>query len=197
MRRTPQPGEGCGAVLFAGVAANDLHVIFNIPRLPAGHFCLCHRRGYGSQEAAAALHAAGEECRYLAARRIFSLAPLLSAGTRRPSGIGRGLVAFKQGWTSLECLLLLSGRRLTFCFPPSLWIATILTSFIQELRAATPGGTPRRAADDGQLSMVPPVFDYQSAYRQRFWVGFDLVVRYENCRTVSNLAAGTDKERLR
>ncbi len=32
-----QPGEDA-VQFFCGVAANDLHVIFNIPRLPAGHF---------------------------------------------------------------------------------------------------------------------------------------------------------------
>jgi hypothetical protein len=178
-----QPGEDA-VQFFCGVAANDLHVIFNIPRLPAGHFAfaIAEATGVKNPQRLSMLLEKNAGTWQLAG---FFPRPLLSAGhdgvwywekARAFNKAGHPWSAYFYYQTAAYLLL-----------PAEFVDSNNFDKLIQELRAATPGGLPGAQpmtvnVDGSQVSITNLHTDGST------FGGLDLVVRYDTA-DVSNPAA--------
>jgi hypothetical protein len=181
------PGEDA-VQFFCGVAANDLHVIFNIPGLPAGHFAFAIVEATGvknPQRLAMLVEKSAEGAWQLAG---FFPRPLTSAGhdgvwywskARDFNKAGQPWNAYFYYQTAIYLLL-----------PAEFVDSNNFDKLVQEVRAATPGGLP------GAQPMVVNVAGSQvpvtNLHTDSTFGGFDLVVRYET-QDVSNPAAARTK----
>jgi hypothetical protein len=183
-----QPGEDA-VQFFCGVAANDLHVIFNIPRLPAGHFAFAIVEATGvknPQRLSMLLEKNAGATWQLAG---FFPRPLMSAGhdgvwywtqARAFNKAGHPWSAYFYYQTAIYLLL-----------PAEFVDSNNFDKLIQEVRAATPGGLPgaqpMMVKVDGSQVAVTNLHTDGSTFG-----GFDLVVRYQTA-DVSNLAEARTK----
>jgi hypothetical protein len=177
-----QPGEDA-VQFFCGVAANDLHVIFNIPRLPAGHFAfaIVEATGVKNPQRLSMLLEKNAGTWQLAG---FFPRPLLSAGhdgvwywekARAFNKAGHPWSAYFYYQTAAYLLL-----------PAEFVDSNNFDKLIQELRAATPGGLP--GAQPMTVNVDGSPVAITNLRTDSALGGFDLVVRYETA-DVSNLAA--------
>jgi hypothetical protein len=177
-----QPGEDA-VQFFCGVAANDLHVIFNIPRLPAGHFAfaIVEATGVKNPQRLSMLLEKNAGTWQLAG---FFPRPLLSAGhdgvwywekARAFNKAGHPWSAYFYYQTAAYLLL-----------PAEFVDSNNFDKLIQELRAATPGGLP--GAQPMTVNVDGSPVAVTNLRTDSALGGFDLVVRYETA-DVSNLAA--------
>ena len=176
-----QPGEDA-VQFFCGVAANDLHVIFNIPRLPAGHFAfaIVEATGVKNPQRLSMLLEKNAGTWQLAG---FFPRPLLSAGhdgvwywekARALNKAGHPWSAYFYYQTAAYLLL-----------PAEFVDSNNFDKLIQELRAATPGGLP--GAQPMTVNVDGSPVAITNLRTDSALGGFDLVVRYETA-DVSNLA---------
>jgi hypothetical protein len=181
-----QPGEDA-VQFFCGVAANDLHVIFNIPRLPAGHFAfaIVEATGVKKPQRLSMLLEKNAGTWQLAG---FFPRPLLSAGhdgvwywerARAFNKAGHPWSAYFYYQTAAYLLL-----------PAEFVDSNNFDKLIQELRAATPGGLP--GAQPMTVNVDGSPVSITNLRTDSALGGFDLVVRYETA-DVSNLAAARTK----
>ena len=181
-----QPGEDA-VQFFCGVAANDLHVIFNIPRLPAGHFAfaIVEATGVKNPQRLSMLLEKNAGTWQLAG---FFPRPLLSAGhdgvwywekARAFNKAGHPWSAYFYYQTAAYLLL-----------PAEFVDSNNFDKLIQELRAATPGGLP--GAQPMTVNVDGAPVSITNLRTDSALGGFDLVVRYETA-DVSNLAAARTK----
>jgi hypothetical protein len=181
-----QPGEDA-VQFFCGVAANDLHVIFNIPRLPAGHFAfaIIEATGVKNPQRLSLLLEKNAGTWQLAG---FFPRPLLSAGhdgvwywekARAFNKAGHPWSAYFYYQTAAYLLL-----------PAEFVDSNNFDKLIQELRAATPGGLPGAQPMTVNVDGAPVAVS--NLRTDSALGGFDLVVRYETA-DVSNLAAARTK----
>jgi hypothetical protein len=184
------PGEDA-VQFFCGVAANDLHVIFNIPGLPAGHFAFAIVEATGVKNPQrlsmllekSALQDAGSW--QLAG---FFPRPLTSAGhdgvwywgkARDFNKAGHPWSAYFYYQTAIYLLL-----------PADFVDSNNFDKLIQESRAATPGGLP--GAQPMTVNVDGAPVSVTNLHTDSTFGGFDLVVRYETA-DVSNLVAARAK----
>jgi hypothetical protein len=181
-----QPGEDA-VQFFCGVAANDLHVIFNIPRLPAGHFAfaIVEATGVKNPQRLSMLLEKNAGTWQLAG---FFPRPLLSAGhdgvwywekARAFNKAGHPWSAYFYYQTAAYLLL-----------PAEFVDSNNFDKLVQELRAATPGGLP--GAQPMTVNVDGSPVSITNLRTDSALGGFDLVVRYETA-DVSNLAAARTK----
>jgi hypothetical protein len=172
---------------FCGVAANDLHVIFNIPGLPAGHFAFAIVEATGvknPQRLSMLLQKSGSQGTGTWQLAGFFPRPLLSAGhdgvwywqkARAFNKAGRPWSAYFYYQTAIYLLL-----------PAEFVDSNNFDKLIQELRAATPGGLP--GAQPMTVNVDGSPVAISNLRTDSALGGFDLVVRYETA-DVSNPAA--------
>jgi hypothetical protein len=181
-----QPGEDA-VQFFCGVAANDLHVIFNIPRLPAGHFAfaIVEATGVKNPQRLSMLLEKNAGTWQLAG---FFPRPLLSAGhdgvwywekARAFNKAGHPWSAYFYYQTAAYLLL-----------PAEFVDSNNFDKLVQELRAATPGGLP--GAQPMTVNVDGAPVSVTNLRTDSALGGFDLVVRYETA-DISNLAAARTK----
>jgi hypothetical protein len=182
-----QPGEDA-VQFFCGVAANDLHVIFNIPRLPAGHFAfaIVEATGVKNPQRLSMLLEKNAGTWQLAG---FFPRPLMSAGhdgvwywekARAFNKAGHPWSAYFYYQTAIYLLL-----------PAEFVDSNNFDKLIQEVRTATPGGLPGAQPMMVNVDGAPVAITNLHTDGSTFG-GFDLVVRYETA-DVSNLAAARTK----
>lgn len=181
-----QPGEDA-VQFFCGVAANDLHVIFNIPRLPAGHFAfaIVEATGVKNPQRLSLLLEKNAGAWQLAG---FFPRPLLSAGhdgvwywekARAFDKAGHPWSAYFYYQTAAYLLL-----------PAEFVDSNNFDKLIQELRASTPGGLP--GAQPMTVNVDGAPVSITNLHTDSTLGGFDLVVRYDTA-DVSNPAAARTK----
>jgi hypothetical protein len=181
-----QAGEDA-VQFFCGVAANDLHVIFNIPGLPAGHFAFVIVEATGvknPQRLSLLLEKSGPQNVSAWQLAGFFPRPLTSAGhdgvwywarAREYNKAGHPWTAYFYYQTAVYLLL-----------PAEFVDSNNFDKLIQELRGATPGGLPGAQPMSVNVDGSPvPVTNIRT---DSTFGGFDLVVRYETA-DVSNPAA--------
>jgi hypothetical protein len=182
-----QPGEDA-VQFFCGVAANDLHVIFNIPRLPAGHFAfaIVEATGVKNPQRLSMLLEKNAGIWQLAG---FFPRPLMSAGhdgvwywekARAFNKAGHPWSAYFYYQTAIYLLL-----------PAEFVDSNNFDKLIQEVRTATPGGLPGAQPMMVNVDGAPVAITNLHTDGSTFG-GFDLVVRYET-PDVSSLAAARTK----
>ena len=182
-----QPGEDA-VQFFCGVAANDLHVIFNIPRLPAGRFAfaIVEATGVKNPQRLSMLLEQNAGAWQLAG---FFPRPLMSAGhdgvwywekARAFNKAGHPWSAYLYYQTAAYLLL-----------PAEFVDSNNFDKLVQELRTATPGGLPGAQPMTVNVDGSPISITNLHTDGNTFG-GFDLVVRYETA-DVSNLAAARTK----
>jgi hypothetical protein len=169
-----QPGED-SVQFFCGVAANDLHVIFNIPGLPAGHFAFAIVEASGvknPQRLSMLLEKSGPQNWQLAG---FFPRPLMSAGhdgvwywakAREYEKAGRPWTAYFYYQTAAYLL-----------HPAEFLDSNNFDKLVQELRATTPGGLP--GAQPMIVNVNGSPVSITNIRTDSTFGGFDLVVRYE------------------
>lgn len=169
-----QPGED-SVQFFCGVAANDLHVIFNIPGLPAGHFAFAIVEASGvknPQRLSMLLEKSGTQNWQLAG---FFPRPLMSAGhdgvwywakAREYEKTGRPWTAYFYYQTAAYLL-----------HPAEFLDSNNFDKLVQELRATTPGGLP--GAQPMIVNVNGSPVSITNIRTDSTFGGFDLVVRYE------------------
>jgi hypothetical protein len=180
-----QPGEDV-VQFFCGVAANDLHVIFNIPRLPAGHFAFAIVEATGvksPQRLSMLLEKAGASWQLAG----FFPRPLMSAAhdgiwywkkAREFHNAGQPWNAYFYYETAIYLLL-----------PADFVDSNNFDKLIQETRAATPVGLPGAEPMSVNVDGSPvPVTNIRT---DSTFGGFDLVVRYETANVSDPAAART------
>ena len=185
-----QPGEDA-VQFFCGVAANDLHVIFNIPGLPAGHFAFAIVEATGvknPQRLSMLLEksaAPGAGAWQLAG---FFPRPLMSAGhdgvwywerARAFNKSGHPWSAYFYYQTAIYLLL-----------PAEFVDSNNFDKLVQEVRSSTPGGLP--GAQPMTVNVDGSPVAITNLRTDSALGGFDLVVRYETA-DVSNPAAARTK----
>lgn len=181
-----QPGEDA-VQFFCGVAANDLHVIFNIPGLPAGHFGFAIVEASGvknpqrismilEQGAAGAWQLAG-----------FFPRPLMSAGhdgvwywekAREYEKAGQPWNAYFYYQTAIYLLL-----------PADFVDSNNFDKLIQEVRTATPQGLPGAQPMTVNVNGTPVTIT--NLHTDGALGGFDLVVNYDATDVSDPVAART------
>ena len=184
-----QPGEDA-VQFFCGVAANDLHVIFNIPGLPAGHFAFVIVEATGvknPQRLSMLLEKSGAQNGAWQLAGFFPR-PLTSAGhdgvwywakARDYNKAGHPWTAYFYYQTAVYLLL-----------PAEFVDSNNFDKLVQELRGATPGGLP--GAQPMSINVDGSPVPITNIRTDSTFGGFDLVVRYETA-DVSNPAAARTK----
>jgi hypothetical protein len=185
-----QPGEDA-VQFFCGVAANDLHVIFNIPGLPAGHFAFAIVEATGvknPQRLSMLLEKSASPNAGTWQLAGFFPRPLMSAGhdgiwywekARAFNKAGQPWNAYFYYQTAIYLLL-----------PAEFVDSNNFDKLIQELRAATPAGLP--GAQPMSVNVDGSPVAVTNLHTDSTFGGFDLVVRYE-AADVSNPAAARTK----
>jgi hypothetical protein len=183
------PGEDA-VQFFCGVAANDLHVIFNIPRLPAGHFAFVIVEATGiknPQRLSMLLETNGPENAASWQLAGFFPRPLMSAGhdgvwywekARDFHKAGQPWNAYFYYETAIYLLL-----------PAEFVDSNNFDKLIQETRAATPVGLP--GAQPMSVNVAGSPVDITNIRTDSTFGGFDLVVRYETADVSDPAAART------
>lgn len=171
-----QPGEDA-VQFFCGVAANDLHVIFNIPGLPAGHFgfAIVEASGVKNPQRISMIleqNAAGGNAWQLAG---FFPRPLMSAGhdgvwywekAREYEKAGQPWNAYFYYQTAIYLLL-----------PADFVDSNNFDKLIQEVRAATPPGLPGAQPMTVNVNGTPMTIT--NIHTDGALGGFDLVINYD------------------
>jgi len=185
---TDVPPGGDAVQFFCGVAANDLHVIFNIPGLPAGRFAFAIAEATGvknPQRLSMLIEKSADGAWQLAG---FFPRPLTSAGhdgvwywakARDYNKAGQLWNAYFYYETAIYLLL-----------PAEFVDSNNFDKLIQEVRAATPGGLP--GAQPMVVNVAGSPVSITNIHTDSTFGGFDLVIRYET-QDVSNLAAARTK----
>jgi hypothetical protein len=183
------PGEDA-VQFFCGVAANDLHVIFNIPRLPAGHFAFAIVEATGiknPQRLSMLLETSGPENAANWQLAGFFPRPLMSAGhdgvwywekARDFHKAGQPWNAYFYYETAIYLLL-----------PADFVDSNNFDKLIQETRAATPVGLP--GAQPMSVNVAGTPVDITNIRTDSTFGGFDLVIRYETADVSDPAAART------
>jgi hypothetical protein len=183
------PGEDA-VQFFCGVAANDLHVIFNIPRLPAGHFAFAIVEATGiknPQRLSMLLETSGPENAANWQLAGFFPRPLMSAGhdgvwywekARNFHKAGQPWNAYFYYETAIYLLL-----------PADFVDSNNFDKLIQETRAATPVGLP--GAQPMSVNVAGSPVDITNIRTDSTFGGFDLVIRYETADVRDPAAART------
>ena len=175
---------------FCGVAANDLHVIFNIPRLPAGHFAFAIAEATGVKNPQRLSMLLEKNTQDAGAWQLagFFPRPLMSAGhdgvwywekARAFNKAGQPWNAYFYYQTAIYLLL-----------PAEFVDSNNFDKLIQELRAATPPGLP--GAQPMTVSVNGSPVTVTNIHTDNTFGGFDLVVRYDTA-DVSDLAVARAK----
>jgi hypothetical protein len=181
------PGEDA-VQFFCGVAANDLHVIFNIPGLPAGHFAFAIAEATGvknPQRLSMLLEKSPQGAWQLAG---FFPRPLTSAGH---DGVwywqkARDYNKAGQIWNSYFYY-----QTAVYLLLPAEFIdSNNFDKLIQEVRSVTPGGLP--GAQPMVVNVGGTPVSVTNLRTDSTFGGFDMVVRYET-NDVSNLVAARTK----
>src|ERR1700742_1775399 len=184
------PGEDA-VQFFCGVAANDLHVIFNIPRLPAGHFAFAIVEATGiknPQRLSMLLEKSAPQEAGTWQLAGFFPRPLTSAGhdgvwyweqARAYNKAGHPWSAYFYYQTAIYLLL-----------PADFVDSNNFDKLIQEVRTATPGGLP--GAQPMMINVDGAPVAVTNLHTDNTFGGFDLVVRYETA-DVSNLVTARAK----
>jgi hypothetical protein len=181
-----QPGEDA-VQFFCGVAANDLHVIFNIPGLPAGHFAfaIVEATGVKNPQRLSMLLEKSSQDWQLAG---FFPRPLTSAGhdgiwywerARDYNKVGQIWNSYFYYQTAVYLLL-----------PADFIDSNNFDKLIQEVRSVTPGGLP--GAQPMVVNVAGSPVSVTNLRTDSTFGGFDLVVHYET-DDVSNMAATRTK----
>jgi hypothetical protein len=185
-----QPGED-SVQFFCGVAANDLHVIFNIPGLPAGHFAFAIVEASGvknPQRLSMLLEKSSPQSGGAWQLAGFFPRPLMSAGhdgvwywskAREYQKTGRPWTAYFYYQTAAYLL-----------HPAEFVDSNNFDKLVQELRASTPGGLPGAQPMTVDVNGSPVAVT--SMRTDSTLGGFDLVVGYQ-ATDVSDLAATRTK----
>jgi hypothetical protein len=185
-----QPGEDT-VQFFCGVAANDLHVIFNIPGLPSGHFAFAIVESTGvknPQRVSLLLEKSSPQNGGTWQLAGFFPRPLMSAGhdgvwywakAREYEKAGRPWTAYFYYQTAAYLL-----------HPAEFLDSNNFDKLIQELRASTPGGLP--GAQPMTINVNGSPVAVTNIRTDSTFGGFDLAVRYETT-DVSDLAATRTK----
>jgi hypothetical protein len=185
-----QPGEDT-VQFFCGVAANDLHVIFNIPGLPAGHFAFAIVEASGvknPQRLSILLEKSSPRGGGTWQLAGFFPRPLMSAGhdgvwywtkAREYEKAGRPWTAYFYYQTAAYLL-----------HPAEFLDSNNFDKLVQELRASTPGGLP--GAQPMTVNVNGSPVTVTNIRTDSTFGGFDLAVRYETT-DVSDLAATRTK----
>jgi hypothetical protein len=183
------PGEDA-VQFFCGVAANDLHVIFNIPRLPAGHFAFAIVEATGvknPQRLAMLLENSGAQNPTGWQLAGFFPRPLMSAGhdgvwywvkAREFHSAGQPWNAYFYYQTAIYLLL-----------PADFVDSNNFDKLIQETRASTPVGLP--GAQPMSVDVAGSPVAVTNIHTDNTFGGFDLVVRYETSDVSDPAAART------
>ena len=181
------PGQDA-VQFFCGVAANDLHVIFNIPGLPAGHFAFAIVEASGvknPQRLSMLLEKSPEGAWQLAG---FFPRPLTSAGhdgvwywrkARDYNKVGQIWNSYFYYETAIYLLL-----------PADFVDSNNFDKLIQEVRAVTPGGLP--GSQPMLVNVAGSPVSVTNLHTDSTFGGFDLVVRYQT-DDVSNMATARTK----
>jgi hypothetical protein len=185
-----QPGEN-SVQFFCGVAANDLHVIFNIPGLPAGHFAFAIVEASGvknPQRLSMLLEKSGPQNGGTWQLAGFFPRPLMSAGHDGVWYWAKAREYEKSGhpWTAYFYY-----QTAVYLLHPAEFLdSNNFDKLVQELRGATPGGLP--GAQPMMVNVDGAPVAITNIRTDSTFGGFDLVVRYETA-DVSNLAATRTK----
>jgi hypothetical protein len=185
-----QPGEDA-VQFFCGEAANDLHVIFNIPRLPAGHFAFAIVEATGvknPQRLSMLLEKTGPQSAGTWQLAGFFPRPLMSAGH---DGVwywdkGRAFNKAGQPWNAYFYYQ----TAIYLLLPADFVDSNNFDKLIQETRAATPAGLP--GAQPMSVNVAGSPVSVTNLHTDTTFGGFDLIVRYE-APDVSNPAAARTK----
>ena len=183
-----QPGEDA-VQFFCGVAANDLHVIFNIPGLPAGHFgfAIVEASGVKNPQRLAMIleqSSGGGNTWQLAG---FFPKPLMSAGhdgiwywekAREYEKAGQPWNAYFYYQTAIYLLL-----------PADFVDSNNFDKLIQEVRAATPPGLPGAQPMTVNVNGTP--VSITNLHTDGALGGFELVVNYEATDVSDRVASRT------
>ena len=184
------PGEDA-VQFFCGVAANDLHVIFNIPGLPAGHFAFAIVEATGiknPQRLSMLLERSAPQDAGTWQLAGFFPRPLTSAGhdgvwywqqARAYNKAGHPWSAYFYYQTAIYLLL-----------PADFVDSNNFDKLIQEVRTATPGGLPGAQPMTVNVDGAPVAVT--NLHTDSTFGGFDLVVRYDTA-DVSNLVTARAK----
>lgn len=178
-----QPGEDA-IQFFCGVAANDLHVIFNIPGLPAGRFAfaIVEASGVKNPQRLSMILENGQAGWQLAG---FFPRPLMSAGhdgvwywekAREYEKVGQPWNAYFYYQTAIYLLL-----------PADFIDSNNFDKLIQEVRTATPAGLP--GAQPMTVSVNGTSVTITNLHTDSALGGFDLVVNYEAADVSDPVAA--------
>jgi hypothetical protein len=172
------------------VAANDLHVIFNIPRLPTGHFAFAIVEATGVKnpqrlsmllETSGATNTAGWQLAGFFPR------PLMSAGhdgiwywtkAREFHNAGQPWNAYFYYQTAIYLLL-----------PADFVDSNNFDKLVQEMRAATPVGLP--GAQPMTIDVAGSPVAITNIRTDSTLGGFDLAIRYETADVSDPAAART------
>jgi hypothetical protein len=184
-----QPGEDA-VQFFCGEAANDLHVIFNIPGLPAGHFAfaIVEATGVKNPQRLAMLLEKSPQAVGSWQLAGFFPRPLMSAGhdgvwywekARAFNKAGQPWNAYFYYQTAIYLLL-----------PADFVDSNNFDKLIQEVRGATPAGLP--GAQPMSVNVAGSPIAVTNLHTDSTFGGFDLVVRY-NATDVGNPAAARTK----
>jgi hypothetical protein len=185
-----QPGED-SVQFFCGVAANDLHVIFNIPGLPAGHFAFAIVEASGvknPQRLSMLLEKSGPQNGGAWQLAGFFPRPLMSAGHDGVWYWAKAREYEKSGhpWTAYFYY-----QTAVYLLHPAEFLdSNNFDKLVQELRGATPGGLPGAQPMTVNVDGAPVAIT--NIRTDSTFGGFDLVVRYETA-DVSNPAAARTK----
>ena len=185
-----QPGED-SVQFFCGVATNDLHVIFNIPGLPAGHFAFAIVEASGvknPQRLSMLLEKSGPGNSGPWQLAGFFPRPLMSAGHDGVWYWSRARDYQKSGhpWTAYFYY-----QTAVYLLHPAEFVdSNNFDKLVQELRGATPGGLP--GAQPMTVNVAGAPVSITNIRTDSTFGGFDLVVRYETA-DVSNLADARTK----
>jgi hypothetical protein len=182
------PGEDA-VQFFCGVAANDLHVIFNIPRLPTGHFAfaIVEATGVKNPQRLSMLLESGAQNPTGWQLAGFFPRPLLSAGhdgvwywvkAREFHSAGQPWNAYFYYQTAIYLLL-----------PADFVDSNNFDKLIQETRSATPVGLP--GAQPMSVDVAGSPVAITNIRTDSTFGGFDLVVRYETSDVSDPAAART------
>jgi hypothetical protein len=180
------PGEDA-VQFFCGVAANDLHVIFNIPRLPAGHFAFAIVEATGvknPERLSMLLETSGAPGWQLAG---FFPRPMMSAGhdgvwywakAREFHQAGQPWNAYFYYQTAIYLLL-----------PAEFVDSNNFDKLVQEMRASTPVGLP--GAQPMSVDVAGSPVAVTNIRTDSTLGGFDLAIRYETTDVSDPAAART------
>lgn len=184
-----EPGQDA-VQFFCGEAANDLHVIFNIPQLPRGHFAFAIVEATGvksPQRLSLLLQKGGPNDGGGWQLAGFFPRPLLTAGhdgvwywekARAFNKAGQPWNAFFYYQTAIYLLL-----------PADFIDSNNFDKLIQELQAATPTGLPGAQPMPVSVGGVP--VSITNLHTDSTFGGFDLVVRYTAADVSDPVAART------